>query len=106
MKLLDRYFRLAERGTSVRTEVIGGITTFAATAYIIVANPAILAAVPLPVGPSTVATILVAVFGCLLMGRWGGNSRRICWMPRAGSTCFRLPMPDFCITSRCQHCVI
>ncbi len=86
MSLLDRYFRLAERGTSVRTEVIGGVTTFAATAYIIVANPAILAAVPLPVGPSTVATILVAVVGCLLMGLYA--NRPIAVAPYMGENAF------------------
>lgn len=47
---------------------MGGITTFVSMAYIIVVNPAILAAAGLPVGPSTVATILVAVVGTLLMG--------------------------------------
>jgi AGZA family xanthine/uracil permease-like MFS transporter len=86
VSLLDRYFRLAERGTSVRTEVIGGVTTFAATAYIIVANPAILAAVPLPVGPSTVATILVAVVGCLLMGLYA--NRPIAVAPYMGENAF------------------
>lgn len=86
MRALERYFRLAEHGSTVRAEVIGGITTFAATAYIIVANPAILAAVPLPVGPSTVATILVAVFGCLLMGLYA--NRPIAVAPYMGENAF------------------
>jgi len=64
----ERLFKLRERGSSVRVEVIGGATTFVTMAYIIVVNPAILAAAGIPVGPSTVATILSAVFGCLLMG--------------------------------------
>ncbi|MBN9120348.1 MAG: NCS2 family permease [Planctomycetes bacterium] len=42
-------------------------------AYIIVANPAILQFAGLPVGPSTVATIVVAVFGCLLMGLYANR---------------------------------
>jgi AGZA family xanthine/uracil permease-like MFS transporter len=58
--MLERFFRLAERGTSVRTEVLGDATTFLTMAYIIVVNPAILAFADLPVGPGTVATILVA----------------------------------------------
>jgi AGZA family xanthine/uracil permease-like MFS transporter len=61
-------FRLRENATSVRAEVIGGVTTFLAMAYIIVVNPAILSAAGLPVGPSTVATIVVAAAGTLMMG--------------------------------------
>lgn len=51
----------------MRCEIIGGATTFITMAYIIVVNPAILAFAGLPIGPSTVATIVTAVFGCLLM---------------------------------------
>jgi AGZA family xanthine/uracil permease-like MFS transporter len=70
---IERYFRLREHGTTLRTEVLGGITTFATMAYIIVVNPAILSFAGLPVGPSTVATILVACFGCLLMGLYANR---------------------------------
>ena len=65
---IERFFRLGEHGTTLRTEALGGATTFATMAYIVVVNPAILSFAGLPVGPSTVATILVAVVGCLLMG--------------------------------------
>ncbi|MBY0527668.1 MAG: NCS2 family permease [Gemmataceae bacterium] len=66
---LDRWFQLSERGSNVRTELLGGVTTFAAMAYIIVVNPAILGHDrPEIIGPLTVATILAAVFGSLLMG--------------------------------------
>lgn len=61
-------FHIAERGSSVRAEVVGGITTFVSMAYIIVVNPAILEFAGIPPGPSTVATILTAAFGTLLMG--------------------------------------
>ena len=63
-----RFFRLAERGTTARREILGGATTFVTMAYIVVVNPAILAFAGIPRGPSTVATILAAVFGCLAMG--------------------------------------
>ena len=43
---MDRYFGLREAGTTARTEVIAGITTFLATMYIIVVNPAIISTVP------------------------------------------------------------
>jgi AGZA family xanthine/uracil permease-like MFS transporter len=65
---LTRFFRLAEHRTNIRTEILGGITTFATMAYIVVVNPAILSAAGLPIGPSTTATILVAAFGSILMG--------------------------------------
>ena len=65
---MERLFKLHERGTSVRLEILGGVTTFITMAYIIVVNPAILSFAGIPAGPGTVATILTAAFGCLLMG--------------------------------------
>jgi AGZA family xanthine/uracil permease-like MFS transporter len=67
-RLLHRYFRLAEHHSSVPTEILGGTTTFVAMAYIIVVNPAILKVAGIDEDAGTVATILSAVFGCLLMG--------------------------------------
>lgn len=61
-------FRIHERGSALRTEVLGGVTTFITMAYIIVMNPAILAFAGIPAGPGTVATILTAAVGCALMG--------------------------------------
>ncbi len=65
--MLEAAFKLRERGASIRAELIGGATTFVTMAYIIVVNPAILSFAGIPMGPSTVATILTAVFGCALM---------------------------------------
>lgn len=65
---VDRVFQLTGRGTNLRIEVLGGLTTFATMAYIIVVNPAILEHAGIPRGPGSVATIVAAVFGCLLMG--------------------------------------
>jgi AGZA family xanthine/uracil permease-like MFS transporter len=65
--MIERVFKIQERGSSVRTELLGGATTFVTMAYIIVVNPAILSFAGIPVGPSTVATIVTAVVGCLLM---------------------------------------
>lgn len=79
-------FLLAEHGTSARTEVIGGVTTFLAMAYIIVVNPAILKFADLPVGASTVATILVAAIGSLLMGIYA--NRPIAVAPYMGENAF------------------
>lgn len=62
------YFEFARHGTNLRREILGGATTFATMAYIIIVNPAILSAAGIPAGPSMVATILTAVVGTLLMG--------------------------------------
>ncbi len=70
--MLER-FQIAQRGSSVRAEVVGGITTFVSMAYIIVVNPAILEFAGIPRGPSTVATILTAAFGTLLMGLYANQ---------------------------------
>src|SRR5437870_309091 len=61
-------FKLEERNTTARIEILGGLTTFVSMAYIVIVNPAILSFAGIPVGPSTVATIVVAVIGSLLMG--------------------------------------
>ena len=47
---LDRYFRISERGSSVRTEVIAGLATWLTMAYILFVNPQILGALPDPEG--------------------------------------------------------
>lgn len=71
--MLNRFFRISEMNSSVRTEIAGGATTFVTMAYIIVVNPAILSIAGFPPGPTTVATILVAVFGTLLMGLYANR---------------------------------
>ncbi len=66
--MLEGLFHLKDHQTTARRELLGGATTFATMAYIIVVNPAILSAAGIPTGPSTVATIVTAAFGTLLMG--------------------------------------
>lgn len=70
---LDRFFRLTERGTTVSREVVAGLTTFTTMSYIVVVNPAILKVAGIPPEPSMVATILAAVFGCVLMGLYANR---------------------------------
>jgi len=84
--MFERIFKLRERGSSVPVELLGGITTFVTMAYIIVVNPAILAFAGIPAGPSTVATILTAVFGSLLMGLYA--NRPIAVAPYMGENAF------------------
>lgn len=68
--LLERTFRLAEHGTSVRTEVLAGLTTFLTMAYIVFINPSILGDAGMPRGAVFVATCLVAALGSLIMALW------------------------------------
>jgi AGZA family xanthine/uracil permease-like MFS transporter len=84
--VVERFFRLSEHGTTIRIEVLGGTTTFATMAYIIVVNPAILQFAGLPVGPSTVATILTAIVGSLLMGVYA--NRPLAVAPYMGENAF------------------
>ncbi|MEX0705161.1 MAG: NCS2 family permease [Nitriliruptoraceae bacterium] len=67
---LDRMFRLRESGTSVRTEVIAGATTFLAMAYIVFVNPGILGETGMDTGAVFVATCLAAAIGTAVMGLW------------------------------------
>ena len=65
---LTRCFRLEERGTSVRTEVLAGCTTFLTVSYIILVNPRVLSGAGMDAGAVLVATCLAAAFGCGVMG--------------------------------------
>ncbi|WMT88849.1 NCS2 family permease [Pelagibacterium sp. 26DY04] len=65
---MESYFKLAEHGTTVRTEVLAGLTTFLTMAYIVFVNPAVLSEAGMPFGPVFVATCVAAVIGTLIMG--------------------------------------
>src|SRR5437879_7551014 len=66
--MLERIFDLRGHGTSLRTEVLAGFTTFLTMAYIVVVNPAILGDAGMPVAAVAAATCLAAGFGSILMG--------------------------------------
>ena len=63
-----KIFRLRERGTTVRTEVLAGCTTFLTLSYIVFVNPAILSGAGMDAGAVLVATCLASALGCALMG--------------------------------------
>jgi adenine/guanine/hypoxanthine permease len=69
-EILGAYFRFSERGTSFRTEVVAGLTTFMTMAYIIFVNPAILGteSTGLPVSGVFFATCVAAAVACIAMG--------------------------------------
>ncbi len=67
--MLEKTFKLKERGTNVRTEAIAGITTFMAMAYILMVNPGMFSALGnVSYGAIYIATALSAVIGTLLIG--------------------------------------
>jgi AGZA family xanthine/uracil permease-like MFS transporter len=65
---LDRYFGYTRRGSSLRIEALGGLSTFLTMSYILFVNPAILSAAGLPFNAVAVATALAAAVMTLLMG--------------------------------------
>ena len=67
MNRLNTLFAFDRHRTTLGREVVAGLTTFTTMSYIVVVNPAILSAAGIPEGPSFVATVLVAAFGCYFM---------------------------------------
>nr|WP_276583668.1 NCS2 family permease [Pseudomonas sp. RIT-PI-AD] len=66
--MLERLFKLSVHGTTAKTELTAGLTTFITMAYIIFVNPNIMADAGMDHGAAFVATCLAAALGCLLMG--------------------------------------
>ncbi|WBW94773.1 NCS2 family permease [Oceanirhabdus sp. W0125-5] len=65
---MDKFFRLEQNGTTVKREVIGGLTTFLTMAYIIIVNPLILSGTGMDQGALVTATCITAAFATILMG--------------------------------------
>lgn len=70
---LEQFFKLSGHQTTIRREVIAGLTTFFTMSYIVAVNPAILKAAGMPVGASLTATILTCIFGTSLMGLYANR---------------------------------
>ncbi len=68
MTFLDKFFKLSDNGTTVRTELLAGLTTFLTMAYIIFVNPSILGDAGMPKDSVFVATCVAAAIGTLIMG--------------------------------------
>ncbi len=64
---LDRFFHYTEAGSNLRTEIMAGLTTFFAMAYILFVNPSILSSSGMPWGAVFLATIIASVIGTLVM---------------------------------------
>jgi AGZA family xanthine/uracil permease-like MFS transporter len=68
--LLERIFHLRENKTTVRTELLAGLTTFMTMAYVVVVNPRILSEAGMPVEGVLFATCISAAIATLVMGLW------------------------------------
>jgi adenine/guanine/hypoxanthine permease len=68
--VLERIFHLHENHTTVRRELLGGLTTFMTMAYVVVVNPHILAEAGMPVEGVLFATCISAAIATLIMGLW------------------------------------
>lgn len=66
--LLEKLFKLKQNGTSVRTEILAGFTTFLTMCYIVIVNPLTLSAAGMDFGAVFVATCISAAIGCFIMG--------------------------------------
>lgn len=65
---MDKFFKISERGSSISTEIIGGLTTFLAMSYIIAVNPAMMAAAGIPFNAGLTATCFGAAIMTVAMG--------------------------------------
>ncbi|WP_304748132.1 NCS2 family permease [Dubosiella newyorkensis] len=68
MNSLNKFFKLEEKGTNVKTELLAGLTTFLAMAYILGVNPSVLSDAGMSVPSVFMATALSAAVGSVLMG--------------------------------------
>src|SRR5580698_9118726 len=68
--LIERVFHVAENNSTISRELLGGLTTFMAMAYVVVVNPRILGEAGMPVEGVLFATCLSAAVATLVMGIW------------------------------------
>ena len=82
--IVDRYFKVSDRGSNLMTEIRAGVTTFLTAAYIMAVNPNILSTTGLnfeglvfaTAASSCVATFIMAVWANLPFGLWPGRQRK------------------------------
>ncbi|MDF2636689.1 MAG: Xanthine/uracil/vitamin permease, partial [Pelosinus sp.] len=65
---MNSWFKLEERGTTVSTEIMAGITTFLTMVYIVIVNPAILHIAGMDFNGVFMATIIASAIATLIMG--------------------------------------
>lgn len=88
---LNRFFKLSERNTTVKREVIAGLTTFLAMVYSVIVVPGMLVKAGFPADAVFIATCLIAGLGSILMGVWANLPMAIgCAISLAAFTAFSL----------------
>jgi len=88
---LDQYFSIKQRGSTVRQEVIAGLTTFLAMVYSVIVVPNMLGQAGFDPAAVFIATCLIASFGSLLMGLWANLPMAIgCAISLTAFTAFSL----------------
>ncbi|AVT57414.1 NCS2 family permease [Pectobacterium versatile] len=88
---LDAFFKITQRGSNVRQEVLAGLTTFLAMVYSVIVVPSMLGKAGFPPTAVFVATCLVAGLGSLLMGLWANLPMAIgCAISLTAFTAFSL----------------
>lgn len=88
---LDQYFSIKQRGSTVRQEVIAGLTTFLAMVYSVIVVPNMLGQAGFDPAAVFIATCLIAAFGSLLMGLWANLPMAIgCAISLTAFTAFSL----------------
>ena len=70
---MESYFEFDKNGTNLKTEIVAGVTTFLATMYIIVVNPAIISNTGMPFNGVLTATVLVSALSSIAMGVYARN---------------------------------
>lgn len=68
--MVERVFRLKERQTTMRRELLAGLTTFMTMAYVVIVNPRILSESGMPVDGVLFATCISSAVATLIMGLW------------------------------------
>jgi len=66
----NSYFKIKERGSNLRTEILAGISTYLSLAYILVVNPSILSKAGIDPSVALFATAIASGLSCILMGLW------------------------------------
>ncbi len=88
---LDAWFKISSRGSSVRQEILAGLTTFLAMVYSVIVVPSMLGKAGFPPTAVFVSTCLVAGFGSLVMGLWANLPMAIgCAISLTAFTAFSL----------------
>ncbi|RHW40325.1 NCS2 family permease [Neobacillus notoginsengisoli] len=83
---MNKFFTIQSEQTTIRSEILAGLTSFMTVAYIIVVNGAILNTAGMPYEAVTLATLIVSFVGCMLMALWANSPLII--VPGMGDNAF------------------